>query len=444
MGYPITFTCTTLILLAVACPFVEPVKKKVNISSQPSRLQDRSRSESVAFIPPALRTLDDWLALDREGLILSANGARIHAVGSPNLLAARLYQHYNPTPASTWNTSVSQSIVVSSPIPSQALSERSVTIVTSSSSTNDPIMSHHSLPPTSVAANPSSLPTAEYIRGIVREEIGEAIQSAIQPLFSDRHHLDNVIPALRQQHPLPAVPSAVLERIRRGEFINFDNLLPNNVPSEFSPTFVMSLNSSQSTINPSVILRSSNQNNKNKVVDLHTWVLAWSLFFQAAIIFNEHLTAQLAKYQLFITQLAVNYNFNAWYAYDQAFRLFLANNPNGKWDTCNEDIYNMHIRGASGRSRCYVCGGRDHFASLCPTRRQVASSSARESRSAPSSQSRFSQPFLDPQLARSASAATEFCRLFNWKSCSFPGCKRIHRCVKCNQQHPASSCPNSY
>ena len=48
------------------------------------------------------------------------------------------------------------------------------------------------------------------------------------------------------------------------------------------------------------------------------------------------------------------------YAYDQAFRIFLANNPNGKWDTCNEDIYNMHIRGASGRGRCYVCGRRDH------------------------------------------------------------------------------------
>jgi len=35
---------------------------------------------------------------------------------------------------------------------------------------------------------------------------------------------------------------------------------------------------------------------------------------------------------------------------------------------------------------------------------------------------------------------TEFCRNFNFRNSSFYGCRRIHRCFKCNQPHPASSC----
>ena len=54
----------------------------------------------------------------------------------------------------------------------------------------------------------------------------------------------------------------------------------------------------------------------------------------------------------------------------------MANNPHCSWDQCN-DIFNLHIRGAQGRTRCFSCGGRDHFASTCPNKRYSTSTNAR-------------------------------------------------------------------
>lgn len=85
---------------------------------------------------------------------------------------------------------------------------------------------------------------------------------------------------------MPAIPSAVLERIRRGEFVNFDLLLPNNVPSETANSFTMSFENTESSSAPRIIVQNSNSN-KNKVFDLHSWLLTWSLFLQVMIIFMD-------------------------------------------------------------------------------------------------------------------------------------------------------------
>jgi len=87
----------------------------------------------------------------------------------------------------------------------------------------------------------------------------------------------------------------------------------------------MSLDSSEASLSLRIIVRNWNSC-KNKVIDLHSWLLAWSLLLQI-INFHGHLTNQLIKCQLFITQLATNYNFHLWYAYDQAFRLLSQTAP---------------------------------------------------------------------------------------------------------------------
>ena len=107
----------------------------------------------------------------------------------------------------------------------------------------------------------------------------------------------------------------------------------------------MSLNYSTSN-SPVITVQDGSNNNKNKDTDIFTWFLAWSLFFQVSLIFRAHLAEKMAKCQLFIAQLATQYYFNSWYNYDQAFRLFVANNPLfDSWDKCNEDIYNVQLRG---------------------------------------------------------------------------------------------------
>ena len=60
---------------------------------------------------------------------------------------------------------------------------------------------------------------------------------------------------------------------------------------------------SNSTSNGPVITVQDGSNNKNKVTDIFTWFLSWSLFFQASLIFRAHLAEKMAQYQLFTAQL---------------------------------------------------------------------------------------------------------------------------------------------
>jgi len=194
----------------------------------------------------------------------------------------------------------------------------------------------------------------------------------------------------------------------------------------------MSLDGTENQDGPQIIVRNNVQASRNRVFDLHSWLLAWSLFLQATIIFRGHLVSQMLKYQSFIAQLASNYNFQAWFSYDQSCRLAIANNPHLRWDTVNEDIYNLHIRGAQGRSRCFSCGGRDHYASSCTSKCQRGPTNAFPSgatglgsvpRERAASYLRPPQasfansnhsPFLDPQLAQLSAQSSEFCRMYNF------------------------------
>ena len=73
-----------------------------------------------------------------------------------------------------------------------------------------------------------------------------------------------------------------------------------------------------------------------------------ALFFQAYITFYPHLANQLAEYQIYIARIAKNFSFKFWYAYDQAFRLSISNNPSARWDVTNTDILTTKLPVVSG------------------------------------------------------------------------------------------------
>jgi len=68
--------------------------------------------------------------------------------------------------------------------------------------------------------------------------------------------------------------------------------------------------------------------------------------------------------------------------------------------------------------------GKDHYASTCPAKRRFSATNSTRSPAASPMPARPSArfpapqhaPFLDPQIARSASQATEFCKNFNLES----------------------------
>jgi len=423
-------------------------------------------------VPIASRSLAQWQSLNKEALILFSNAVNLPISGrSVHDMASSLFIYYHPESESS--SSVSGSTV-------EATSQISTNPGFSSplNVANSPLtLLGNSVMSTGLVQQQSSNPASpSAVADLVRQEVTSVLSSLFSPAANGQRGVSSVpdghifplssgpnFPLSSQpgaaatgsvNHNLPAIPAAVLEKIRRGEFVNFDLLLPNNVPSEVRNTFTMSLDTSDISQGPKIVVRNGAQSNKIKVIDLHSWFLAWCLFFQAYIIFRGHLSCQMAKYQIFIAQLATNYRFESWYGYDQAFRMFIANNPQAQWDCCNEDIYNVHIRGAPGRLFCYNCKGKDHFSSACPDPNRASSFSPRSSALRPSfpapgsgamqrqagSFPPSSAPFLNPQIAQSAARSTEFCHSFNYRHCNFSRCQRIHRCLKCNLPHPASQC----
>lgn len=62
--------------------------------------------------------------------------------------------------------------------------------------------------------------------------------------------------------------------------------------------------------------------------------MAWSIYFQASLVYRPHLVHQLVSYN--------EYPFFGWYTYDKAFRTLITNNPKARWDVSNISLYNMH------------------------------------------------------------------------------------------------------
>ena len=121
---------------------------------------------------------------------------------------------------------------------------------------------------------------------------------------------------------LPAIPKAAMDKIRNGEFVNFDTLLPNHTPVNHDEyTFKLVEGPS-----PSVSLVPKHQSHP-KVVNFNSWMVAWTNFMRAYAVFFPHRITELVRYQSIICDFATQYSFSGWLAYDWLFRYRLANDP---------------------------------------------------------------------------------------------------------------------
>ena len=270
---------------------------------------------------------------------------------------------------------------------------------------------------------------------------------------------------------LPAVPAKILKQIKNGEFVDFDLLLPSNIGRPTNSTVSLAFDGDGNISLQKNDSSGQQLTKKAKVIDLNSWFMAWSRYFQASLVYRPHLVHQLVFYQMYIAHLANDYSFFGWYTYDKAFRIFIANNPTARWDVSNISLYNMHLRGHREPSQCYLCQSKDHLASRCPSfafparpsvnqgytsqlAQQVTPSSRLPShpgpRPRPPSLPRtryfqpypsLRQPFPAPQQAASAAASTKHCHNFNNNNQCRPSCRFLHSCLICNYPHPVVQCP---
>ena len=90
-----------------------------------------------------------------------------------------------------------------------------------------------------------------------------------------------------ERHKFPPISAAQLRKIRRREYIDFDNLLSSALyaPAAYNgPSYELNLTSA------STLSVKATNTAKPRVVDFHTWLEAWNNFIQASIFYHPELT----------------------------------------------------------------------------------------------------------------------------------------------------------
>ena len=127
---------------------------------------------------------------------------------------------------------------------------------------------------------------------------------------------------------LAAILSAAINRIRRGEFENFDDLKPSNFGRSSASNIVLIFDGEN-------LLLSNDNSHDNKgashpkkarVTDFVMWPLAWSLFFQVLSQVTPHLVTATVKVPTFHYKLRQPIHFFGLALINTAFRRHISSN----------------------------------------------------------------------------------------------------------------------
>ena len=157
---------------------------------------------------------------------------------------------------------------------------------------------------------------------------------------------------------LPPVPLAVQQRILKGEFIDFNSLLPEVM---FSTAITApSTNASRSTIPPT------------RINSFSSWLDAWNVYIAIIVAQNPSRASELLEYQRLIHSASKHFSTPAWLNYDVQFRTLAASNPQLRWNSRHPELWLENLASQTSSSSfktrfpCIYCGSIYHFPDRCP------------------------------------------------------------------------------
>ena len=320
-----------------------------------------------------------------------------------HLLSQTLHQN-PPAPMPHSLNTASQSSISSPPL-----------IPISASSSAPPIFSTAQLNP--VVTLPTTLTTSvTHIPPIHSQETNEDALSTA----SDVPPPATIRPPQRtdssQSLLLPPAPTSVQQQIIRGEFIDFNTLLPEVMFSTANVT-----PSSGTT-------RSTSQT--PRINSFSSWLDAWNIYIAIVVAHNPSRALELLGYQRLIHSASKHFNTSAWLNYDVQFRTLAAANPQLQWNLRHSELWLDNMASHTGSSLpntrwpCTYCGSMYHFPDRCPR-----------------------CPFRTVQFndgdtfQRDNGPRLSTCRDFNNSTCHRNPCRYQHRCQYCgSSSHPAYRC----
>jgi len=251
-------------------------------------------------------------------------------------------------------------------------------------------------------------------------------------------------------HNLPPIPQKILQRIAKREYIDFADLLSDNLYPHPSLATQNQYKLEVNPQDPSALAIVPSHHLKRRVEGIHSWLEAWNIYLQTVLHRFPLLTPDLLAYQDQICKFSRKFKASAWIMYDTAFRYMAASNPSLPWGKINDQLYNDILKEET--LPFYIsCHSYGHRTINCPTRSQANQSFRRASVPAPSfaTCSTSTQPSTPkppaniPPATLSAPSPNFTCRDFNRRFCRRVNCQFLLICSNpgCGGTHPSTQCP---
>ena len=173
------------------------------------------------------------------------------------------------------------------------------------------------------------------------------------------------------------VEQSVKDKIIKGEYINLANLLVRD-PAKQNSSLLM-LDSQGQII--------SKPKSPNKITSIERWSDAFLIFVSIFILAHPDKTLQLLKY-MHDVRLGAEKS-NGWVTYDEQFRLRMSINPSQNWGVVDSELWLL---------------------------------------------------YMTPTLGKSSPVQHKCYEYNNKGNCNKIQCSYAHRCLKCNNLHPAIMC----
>ena len=228
---------------------------------------------------------------------------------------------------------------------------------------------------------------------------------------------------------LPPVPQKLADRIRRREFVDMAEMLP-----EFWPIAKAEENEEKK---PRI-------RRPKQVTDFHTWLQCFAIYCSILGSQEPSWIPELMAYLITITRVSQDFTGLAWVRYDSSFRRQAAITGNRKWSQINPSLYSLCFTGrAQEAKRCELCLSTDHATQRCPL--QIEANPELPARVKAVEAAVLSLASRSPQGpgGRPSRTSMDICRLWNANNCRFQRCKYRHACSLCGDPHPAVTCPQA-
>ena len=256
---------------------------------------------------------------------------------------------------------------------------------------------------------------------------------------------------------LPPLNEAIKKQIRKGEFVDFNKvyaLLTNSyMEEETRLSYTFSVENNFNDSNKKIEICPKDRTVK-RVVDLLSWLMAWTAYLEVFSNFHPHLTRDLFKYQACIVNLASQYQVAAWLQYDRSFRYKMATTVGASWKEEDTRLFNLHLRGREkylGSSIfkrnwmiCNFCKKGGHTEAFCfQANRGLRGTSRNEQNMSGGLTSRVENEGRPNREIGQRTGGV--CYSYNNQGkCDRLRCQFQHKCRKCSGTHPAMSCPGQY